>query len=47
MRQSHSNNRGKETLTAAVALWHVIVLLVNTVVSDGSEEALWQRGYVM
>lgn len=42
MRQSNSYNRGKGTLPAAVALWHVIVSLVNTVVSDGSEEALWQ-----
>lgn len=46
LRQSHSYNRGKGALPAAVALWHVIVFLVNTVVSDGSEEALWQWGYV-
>lgn len=52
MRQSYSYNReggGKEGISAApVALWHVIVLLVNTVVTVMvAEKPCGCQGYVM
>lgn len=40
MTQSNNYSSTTETTLSSLALWHVIVLLVNIVFSDGSEDAL-------